>query len=79
MKAAKKYKLENKVVPDVEALGVFSGARLGDKEQNRLESAEEAAKTLQTIPGGRQYKLGLMRALALTKATYGWVRKQPPK
>ena len=76
---AKKYGLEEKVVPAVEALGVFSGAGLGEKEKDRLEAAASAAKTLQSIPGGRQYKLMLARSLALSKATYGWVRKGPPK
>jgi hypothetical protein len=77
--AAKRYDLEAKVVQAVEALGAFSGSSLGGKEKDRLESAEVAVKMLQTIPGGRQYKLELARSLALTKATYGWVRKGPPK
>ena len=67
------------MVKVVEALGAFSGIALGEKEKDGLESAEEAAKTLHSIRGKRQYELKLARSLALTKATYGWDRKGPPK
>ena len=61
----------------MEVLGVGWGDKTKKKEKKRLAMAEQTARDLRVIPGGRKYKLGLAQALSGSQATYGRLCKQP--
>ena len=77
--AATEAGLEDKIVEEIEILGVGFSKRVGDREEKRLKAAEHAAQLLKVIPGSRATKLGHARALAVSKAVYGWCGKRPAR
>ena len=78
-KAAEERGLGKYVVQDLEALGVMLTRKAGAKEQARVDAAQRTIQMLQVLPGSRNYKLRVGRALGLTKAMYGWIGKSPGK
>jgi hypothetical protein len=67
------------VKPVMEVLGCEMTANVSrkatKKEEKRVEEAEKAVRLVATLPLAYQAKIVAVKALGLSKATYGWVAK----
>ena len=73
--------MKNNVKSNLDVLGMATvGARersMTKDEEGRLNSAKKTLDILKVLPISRGAKAAATRALALSKATYGWIAKSP--
>ena len=72
---------QDKVADNIELLGVIGGRQGAqkptEKEEKRIKEAMQVASRVALLPVSKTGKLVILRTVAASKASYGWVTKSP--